>query len=290
MILVELKGGLGNQLFQYAAGLALSEFHKVPLKVDIANLKLPDETIGTYRKYVLSNLQIPPVIANEVEINSFKGNVAKKIYRFLPIQFKSIFKEKYFHFNPSFWKTKKTVYLKGNFQSDKYFNDFCESIIEKISFDGTQHSTVSKMVLEKISNSESLSIHIRRGDYVSNKIANDVLGTLPIEYYQQAYQLLSSKTSIKRSFVFSDDIKWAKQNLHFVKEVSFVETDDVNRDIEDFYLMQHCKHNIIANSSFSWWAAYLNPNPNKIVIAPERWFNKAPLNTKDLYPNTWLKV
>jgi hypothetical protein len=287
MVIIELKGGLGNQLFQYAAGLALSEFHKTGLKVDISNLKMPDEVLGTYRRYVLSNLQIPPVIATEKE----GAATTKKYQHFLPTRFKNIFKEKHFHYNSSFWKTNRDVHLKGNFQSDKYFRDFRGHIKDAISFEGVSLTTESQDILEEISGTKSLAIHVRRGDYVTNKIANDVLGTLPISYYEKAYQLILSTTAIEKCFIISDDIQWAEQNMGFIKDANFVNSNDTtNKDIVEFYLMQHCTHNIIANSSFSWWAAYLNPNPNKIVIAPERWFNKAPYDTKDLYPAEWLKV
>ena len=117
-----------------------------------------------------------------------------------------------------------------------------------------------------------------------------VLGTLPIDYYKQAYNEILKKESIDKCFIFSDDIEWAKLNLSFLPNSTFISSIEQNKDIVDFVLMQSCKHNIIANSSFSWWAAYLNSNPNKIVIAPKRWFNQVDYNTKDLFPESWITI
>lgn len=289
MITVELRGGLGNQLFQYAAGIALSEFHGVKLNVDITQLKEPDEILGTYRRYCLSNLLKEPQLSSSETPKYLSIPIIKKIDKILPTQLKSIFYEKHFHYNPLFWKTKKTVYLRGNFQSYKYFQDYKEQVLKLLVFK-QKINEESVNSFNNISNTNSLAIHIRRGDYVSNKIASDVLGTLNIDYYKSALEHINSKTQVENIYVFSDDLKWAKENLSFITTPNYIDATGKDKDIIEFNLMKSCKHQIIANSSFSWWAAYLNPNPNKIIIAPQKWFNKVNYNTKDLFPQDWVTI
>jgi hypothetical protein len=290
MIIIELKGGLGNQIFQYAAAIALSKHHQVKLKVDITQLKQPDEILGTYRRYILKYLNNPPEIASEGEISKFKNIFKKKIQHFLPINYKNIYYEKFFHYNDNFWKTNKSIFLRGNFQSEKYFLKYKDSIQTSLTFDPSFFSIEDRTLFEKIKTSNNLSMHIRRGDYVTNLIANNVLGILPIDYYNNGYNKIIVQNNIENCYIFSDDINWAKSNFSFIKNVFFVESTSENKDLADFILMQSCKHNIIANSSFSWWAAYLNPNPDKIIIAPKRWFNKANYDTKDLIPSSWIQL
>lgn len=294
MVIVELKGGIGNQLFQYATGIALAEFHKTSLKVDIRNLDKPDIVLGTYRTYKLKYLDNPPVIATESELenipqqNSLLSSLVNKIN---PIKNQVVFKEKSFGYSASIFKTRPDVYLKGNWQSEKYFKQYEATIQQKLSFDDFHISEHTRSLLKRIKETNSIAVHIRRGDYVSNKIANDVLGTLPIKYYQSAFEIIRSKTNAElESFIFSDDMLWTKEKLSFLKNKTFVELEDKERDIAEFHLMSKCKHNIIANSSFSWWAAWLNKNPDKIAIAPKRWFNKGPQDTQDLVPENWLRI
>ncbi len=290
MIIVELKGGLGNQLFQYAAGLGLAKFHNVDLKVDISSLKSPDEVLGTYRKYSLSNLIIPPKIATDDEVNYLTGSKISQALKKVNILSKGVYKEKYFHYDPQFWKNGKQTYLKGNFQSEKYFTIYKNDIIESLKFNQDIIPNSVEDMLQIVKQTFSIAIHVRRGDYVSNKIANDVLGTLSPDYYEKAFHRIMTETDAENIFIFSDDTNWVRNNFSFISNAIFVNTTGENRDLIDFYLMQHCSHNIIANSSFSWWAAYLNPNPNKIVIAPQKWFNKAPYDTKDLIPESWIRI
>ena len=290
MIVIELRGGLGNQLFQYAAGIALSEFHKVDLSVDITQLKTPDEILRTYRKYILSGLATPPSIYHQRKTARITSKLNINIQKILPTKFKNFFYEKHFHYNSLFWKTNKDVFLRGNFQSENYFREFKKKVLEKIVFLTNEFSLESIDILNTVKQTNCISIHIRRGDYVSNSVANHVLGTLPIDYYKQAYNEILKKESIDKCFIFSDDIEWAKLNLSFLPNSTFISSIEQNKDIVDFVLMQSCKHNIIANSSFSWWAAYLNSNPNKIVIAPKRWFNQVDYNTKDLFPESWITI
>ncbi len=290
MVIAELKGGLGNQLFQYAAAIAMACHSNTIMKADITNLGSPDEVLGTYRRYTLSKLKSPPEILSVDEKEKYIARGWKKIWRLLnPVSIQT-YTEKHFHYDASFWNCRQWVFLRGNFQSEKYFKPYEDTVRKKLQFDTNKIAGLNTALLAEMKSVESLSLHIRRGDYVSNKIASDVLGVLPVAHYEAAYAEMLKYVQIQKVFVFSDDIEWAKQHLGFGANLTFVENEGADRDIADFVLMQHCKHNIIANSSFSWWAAYLNSNPGKIVVAPKRWFNKAPYDTKDLIPESWIRI
>jgi hypothetical protein len=147
-----------------------------------------------------------------------------------------------------------------------------------------------KLTKDLILNSNSVSLHIRRGDYLSDKNAKEFHGTLPLDYYYKAMAQLNLLYKDLKVFIFSDDMDWVKANLKLTNECVYVDFNTGENSVFDMYLMSQCKHNIIANSSFSWWGAWLNQNSSKIVIAPQLWFADKSLNTKDLIPNSWLKM
>jgi hypothetical protein len=290
MIIVQLKGGLGNQLFQYAAGLSLGQHHHVPVKVDINELKEADKKIKTQRSYELDKLIEPPLVASEEEIEFFtRQNILNKYLDKLRSSHRRlIYNEKKFQFDKNFFSAGPTTYLKGYRQSEKYFI----SIEEKIRFEFQLKPALLQNVqayVGQLASEESVSIHIRRGDY-ANALVQNYHGTLNEEYYQAAINTISAAIKNTSFYIFSDDIKWIKDKLKFSRPVEFISGSVTKTPYEDFYLMSRCKHNIIANSSFSWWAAWLNSNPGKIVIAPKKWFNNAPYDTRDLIPEGWLKL
>lgn len=289
MIIVQLKGGLGNQLFQYAAGLSLSRHHNVPVKVDTRELKLPDKLVGTSRYYELQNLINPPLVATKEEVESvIEANTFQNFFqKLLPSYKRSVYNEKKFGFDKNFFRAGVNIYVKGYRQSEKYFVSIKDEIAKSFQFKRPLISDVLKEA-DKISKVESVSIHIRRGDYHSTA-AKDYHGTLSRRFYRAAMNRISSSIANPTFYVFSDNIEWA-QNLDFESPVHFVSHRISSNHYHDFYLMQSCRHNIIANSSFSWWAAWLNPNPGKVVIAPDKWFNNAPLDTTDLIPEKWIKL
>jgi len=290
MIIVQLRGGLGNQLFQYAAGLSLSKYHRVPVKVDVNDLRHPDEVTGTLRNFELQHLVEPPAIASDNEINAVtnKGVVARYFQKLLPSYQRTIYNEKKFEFDGNFFKSKKDIYLKGYRQSEKYFLRCATEIRSAFQFKPSLIIEVEKFS-DQLAKKESVSIHIRRGDYTNTALL-DYHGTASQEYYQEAIYKIASSIDNPSFFVFSDNIEWVKQNLTFTHPVQFVSGTLTKNHYDDFFLMSHCKHNIIANSSFSWWAAWLNANPDKIVVAPKKWFNKADLDTKDLIPESWIRL
>lgn len=289
MIIVQLKGGFGNQLFQYAAGLSLASVHNTPLKVDVSELNQPDKQIGTFRAFELQQIILEPLIADENEIRQMQPlGLHKFIDKLRPPYKRSVYKEQDFSFDLNFFKAGDNIYLKGYRQSEKYF----KNIEEKIRYGFQLKPALIRSLEEKgrqLSSISSVSIHIRRGDY-ANPIVKEYHGILEASYYQNAIAVLELKVPDCRFFVFSDDSEWVNKNLRFSSPFEMISGIQTTSAIEDFYLISQCKHQVIANSTFSWWAAWLNPNPGKIVIAPKKWFNNAPYDTRDLIPESWIKL
>lgn len=290
MIITHLKGGLGNQLFQYAAGLSLATHHGVECKVAITELLKPDEAIGTIRQFDLQNIIAAPQIATAAEIKALEPSSFFDAYwqKCLPPFKRKMYKEVDFTFDPNFYKARNHLLLKGYRQSPKYFSNINHQIKDGFVF----KQEVIKNVIDlgnQIQQKESVSIHIRRGDY-NNAVVREYHGILDDAYYQSAIHHLQIMYPTSVFYIFSDNPDWVSSNLQLPNDAIFVSGSLTSTAFEDFYLISCCRHNIIANSTFSWWAAYLNSNPNKTVIAPKHWFNKAPYNTKDLYPDGWIKL
>ncbi|MCX6712113.1 MAG: alpha-1,2-fucosyltransferase [Candidatus Vogelbacteria bacterium] len=179
------------------------------------------------------------------------------------------------------------IYLDGYFQTEKYFKDFKKEIRE--DFTPKVISTTASDWTQKIKNGgNTISVHVRRGDYVGHKILGEIC---TIEYYQKAIEEISKLTEDPHFFIFSDDTMWVKENINLPNKIDYVSSPNL-KDYEELVLMSICHHNIIANSSFSWWSAWLNLNPNKIVIAPAKWahgkFNKKKLS--NIAPQTWIRI
>ncbi len=175
------------------------------------------------------------------------------------------------------------VKLFGYFQSESYFKHCEDKIRELLTFnDSIQNSMKSKYGEILNPNTITCSIHVRRGDYIGSQL-HDVCG---LPYYQNAIQEMNSRTKVDLFLVFSDDSLWAEQNL---KGENFIFING-NSNVEDLYLQTQCTHNIICNSTFSWWGAWLNANMDKIVIVPEKWLNQESYDTKDVIPESWVKI
>ena len=291
MIIVRLKSGLGNQLFQYAFGLALSEKTGQPLYFDTT--WFDGKKKGTPRSYELDkftaevNCAIPPFLKYRYVKNMF--------WRFLsdlkmsePIRF---FKEAHFYYDDQiFQKCEDGVnYYDGYWQSPQYFNAIRPLLLEKLRIKVL--SPLGLTLVERIQKENAISIHVRRGDYAQNKRVNVIHGLCTLDYYQQAIELLLKEEKDVKFYVFSDDMEWTKANLKIDgRSVYYVEHTSDATNHEDLYLMSICKHQIIANSSFSWWGAWLNDYSLKRVIAPKKWFADASINTYDLIPAEWIQL
>jgi hypothetical protein len=196
--------------------------------------------------------------------------------------------EKYFHFDPDILNLTEGVYLDGYWQSEKYFMDIAEIIRQEFTVKSSQTGK-NRELSEKIAACESVSLHVRRGDYVTNPHTNKVHGICGLDYYYRAIEHLTKILKNPFFFIFTDDPEWVHENLNFPSQAIIVNHNGITKDYEDLRLMTQCKHSIIANSSFSWWGAWLNPNRHKIIIAPQKWFADDSFNTKDLIPTTWVK-
>ena len=197
------------------------------------------------------------------------------------------YKERHFHYDPDLNKANQDLYLDGYWQSEKYFVSYRDDLLKAFTLKADLHEQTLRY-RKMIEESKAVSLHIRRGDYISNPHTNSVHGTCSLEYYKKAVNQITKRVKNPHFYIFSDDLAWTKENLSFIKVVTFVELDEKIPDHEEMYLMSWCQHNIIANSSFSWWGAWLNQNPHKTVIAPKKWFNDTTINTNDLIPEDWL--
>lgn len=289
MIIVKLIGGLGNQMFQYALGRSISLRHNIDFKLDIS----PFETY-TLHRYGLSNFQIVEKIASSKDVVGIIGN--KKIRGFLEftkkISNKNNFispyiKEENLNFNPEIFSISHDVYLDGFWQSEKYFKDI-ESTIRQDFRLKKPLSQESKLIETNILKGESVSIHIRRGDYVTDSKTNKIHGTCNPDYYLSSVEDIASHVDNPQFFVFSDDPDWVSKNFKIPYPFHIISGNGPEKNYEDLMLMSLCKHHIIANSTFSWWGAWLSSNKNKRIYCPRRWFNSE-LSSHDIIPDNWIK-
>jgi Glycosyl transferase family 11 len=290
MIIVKLQGGLGNQLFQYAACRQLALKNNTLLFFDTTLLEYTKQS-DTKRKFELGVYNIRAGVADKallqkVEKEAAAKNRLRKYFRFLD---PCIYNEPHFYFDPLFLKLKKSTIVNGYLQSEKYFKAI-ENVIRQELVLNRPVSSKTASLKQEIDKTTAVSIHIRRGDYVNNEATQKAHGTCSMEYYQKAVSIIAAKVDNMQLFIFSDDIDWVKNNFHTTHPVTFVGHNDADHAYEDMYLMSCCHHNIIANSSFSWWGAWLNNNTSKIVVAPSKWFNEFDADTKDLLPPEWIKV
>ena len=293
MIKVLLKGGLGNQMFQYAFGRMLSLKNNTNLVLSTSYLqsKLPFKKWATLMKYELDVFNVNA----EIESNIFSGKllypISKTEYlirnKINNLLYNAV-EESEFSFQADLLITKDNSIIKGNFQSEKYFISI-EDIIRKEFIFKTVLSGQNAEWKNEIENSNSVSIHVRRSDYISIKSNAQKFAQIPISYFQKAIQNIASKTENPVFYVFSDDIDWVKDNLKVDFPLTFITNNHLPETSHfDMQLMSLCKHNIICNSTFSWWSAWLNTNPHKTVIAPKQWFADVSINSQDIIPDEWI--
>ncbi len=295
MVITELTGGLGNQLFQYASSKALALHQNTELILDISSFyreELPElEVPRAFEMKSFKGVTEKTIAAKDYETNEkYKVFKTSRIEKLLPRHKRKIYKEPHFHYDKNFFKSRKDVLLKGVWQSEKYFAKYQSQLRDILQLKEETIINVKSKGAE-LQNQNSVSIHVRRGDYLRLPIILEWHGVLDVEHYNNAIKLLKSKRDQPlKLYYFSDDPEWVEANLCTIWPGEVISKNSQNTGIEEFYLMSQCKHNIIANSSFSWWAAWLNNHPEKIVIAPKNWFGNAPNDTKDLIPESWIKI
>lgn len=273
MIVIRIWEGLGNQMFQYAFAKALSirgydvrlDFQQICNSKEFEN-KREDKREITIDKF---NINIP--IINQKEMKKYKflrqSNWKEKIVFFLsqkgfwPVKY---YREKTVGYKKELIKFTGDIYLQGTFQSEKYFTDIRKYLLHE--FTPKTKICVSRNLIEILETEETVSLHVRRGDYARLNHA------LNIYYYQRAMLKIEEVISNPYYLIFSDDIAWVKENLDIGARSIIVNEDGRLKDYEELMIMTKCRHNIISNSTFSWWGAWLNQNVEKMVIAPKVWF------------------
>ncbi len=287
-IITHLIGGLGNQMFQYAAGYALSRRFNAHLKFDISD----------FSNYSLHNglelvkvFNCPLESASQQEIKAILGRTINinfldriKFLAYARLYPQHILIDRYRPEDEL--KINVPLYIKGYWQNEKYFKDYSQDIRKIFSF-RSEMNDQNLSTLERILQGNSISMHVRRGDYITNPKAAAELGSTPMSFFRSAISYMTRKVASPRFFVFSDDIDWARSNLNTGWPTEYIENNHGSFSFFDMQLMSQCRHHIITNSSFSWWGAWLNPDPEKIVIGPQKWF----ANPKRLYnpsPPEWV--
>jgi hypothetical protein len=182
-----------------------------------------------------------------------------------------------------------SLYLEGYWQSEKYFADIGEQLRNELTLKAPPDAQNAETIAA-IENCNAVCLHVRRGDYVAEPDINAVHGTCDADYYQRAVAAVANRVADPVFFVFSDDPDWCATRLRVPYPVNLITHNVRSQDHEDLRLMTHCKHFILANSSFSWWGAWLASRPEKTVICPKRWFARADVPTDDLIPSTWTRL
>lgn len=292
MVVVKLIGGLGNQLFQYALAKNLAKKLKTNVVLDV----IPFNEYKLH-KYSLEHFNFEKQFLTQNEQHFFgiecKKNFSYLYYRLLSLILKpKKIIEKDFSFDKSILEnTNKHIYLDGFWQSEKYFSEIKDELLKDL-FIVKPLAGKNLEIANQIKKVNAISLHIRRADYVSNSKTLSVHGVCGLDYYENALKLITNKIENPILFIFSDDINWVKENLVTNIDKVYVDHNNADTNYEDLRLMSLCKHNIIANSSFSWWGAWLNTNQSKIVIAPKRWYSDVEKNnqTVDLIPDSWIRI
>ena len=289
MIIVRLQGGLGNQMFQYASARSLAHKLGVDLGLDLTWFDNVDQ-VDTPRHYELDCFNIGATIVQPgaYKLKGSNNGVLRRLgIKRSPSLELSEYKEQHFHYNEHFLDLSDNTLVEGYFQSEKYFKQCRDTILKDFEW-LEPPSEQNHKLLKKIQAENSVSLHVRRGDYISNKNANEFHGSKGLGYYNKAIEEITKKVNKPTFYVISDDPGWSQDNIKIKHHTTYVSHN--KKGCEDMRLMKSCKHNIIANSSFSWWAAWLNTNPGKQVIAPKKWFNDPRVNTSDVIPQEWIKL
>jgi hypothetical protein len=296
---VTCQGGLGNQLFQFIIAYILAKKNKINLRINITKYN------SNYRQFELDRfpeiykLNIPK-IKNDNFFAKIYLYLYHKFYKILkiPVIYKFInyfffldkqeFEKSSYKFNEDLLKKKfKNISIIGFFQSEKYFIHYKEIVLKLLRFPETKNKLLQNY-LNLIKNRNSVAIHIRRGDYLNNPKVRYIHGILGEDYYKKSISYVKKRVKNPLFFIFSDDINLVKNTFLIFKDKKYIFIDTKSA-FSDLYLMSNCKNFIIANSTFSWWGAWLSKNKHKIVCAPKKWM-RAQISISDVVPESWVKI
>lgn len=286
-VVVGLSGGLGNQMFQYAAGRALAHRLGLPLSLDLSWFQGRGN-----RQFALAPFRIAASLEQAWPRlpPSMQARVSRLSRRWLPrIMGVPVWREPHFHFSSDFLALPGPVFLEGYWQSERYFRGIRSLLSQEFSLRELLPSDCAK-IFEEISEYEAICVHVRRGDYLSNPAAAKVHGTCPVDYYHAGVRDLCQGLARPHCFVFSDDPAWVGASLAFDCPTTVVDVNGPDDAHLDLVLMAACRHFLIANSSLSWWGAWLGDHAGKKVIAPADWFLTSDKDTRDLLPESWQRL
>jgi hypothetical protein len=282
MIVTRVIGGLGNQMFQYASAYAVAKKNNTELRLDISWYEERNSSVWTMN-YALDCFDISAQIIHPME------------YTLVPrIGFRQMlnsnnlieYKESGMPYDPAVFYAGNRLVMDGYWQSEKYFLHYRQDILKEFAF-ASGLKGKNRDVVRRIVNTNAASLHVRRGDYANHAQTTVTHGLMPLDYYAAAVKHIQTQVPDVIVFVFSDEPEWCEENIVVDAPMVFVSG---NKGHEDMQLMSMCKHHILANSSFSWWGAWLNPSKEKIVIAPKKWFNDTSLDSKDIVPKSWIRL
>lgn len=292
MIVIKLQGGLGNQMFQYAFGYCLSQSLKSELYFD-GSFFDGDHKL-TERQYQLNLFNLNAKFPSGKQVGRFlTPTPLQKLFSRLKLKKVYTYHENSLSFNKSFGEIKQPAHLTGFWPSENYFKQYEMQIRQQFTFKAPLNEQSKKLAADISTQNNTVSIHVRRSDYINSKTTNDIHGVCSLDYYKTAIEHISSKITNPDFYIFSDDIAWAKNTLlKLLPQAKLISHNTGADSWQDLALMSLCKHQIIANSTFSWWAAWLNPNNQKTVIAPKKWFNTNNnyFDSADIIPNGWIKI
>lgn len=274
---IEVAGGLGNQMFQYAYYLLIkNRFGNARLFISSDNW----EHKGGFELTKIFDIQYEPTLWERIY---HKGKIFRKLFTLTHRRYQGRnFQVQQSDLNPP----SHYGYFYGTWQSEKYFYDK-QLILDSFRFDESLLSEQTRKVAEELKDEISISVHIRRGDYLSQQFSAGFGNCCPLDYYERAIDIICKEIVKPRFVFFSDDMDWVSKNLHVPNSI-YVNHNHGADSWQDMFLMSQCDHNIIANSTFSWWGAWLNSNCDKIVIAPQRWWSS--IDNDDVVPASWIRV
>jgi hypothetical protein len=304
MIITRLLGGLGNQMFQYAAGLALAEARRTVLKLDVSWYRHHEE-FEAHNRYALDCLNVSAHFATREEIDRLKGFAVTRTERWsaalarglrmrrlaesLTPRGSSIVQSSPTSFDSSFADLPDNSYLEGMWQSSRYFESIAGLLRLHFSFRYPQSRAVAEMAA-RIRSGPSAALHFRRGDYEQNKAFKREIGVVDLAYYHRAVTAILAREPNATFYIFSDQLEVVRREFTPAAPHVFVDVTEAWHSWDKIRLMSTCDHIAIANSTFSWWAAWLNPAPDKVVIAPDPWFAQTPSDSCDIVPAQWLRI
>jgi hypothetical protein len=294
-VIIRLTGGLGNQMFQYAAALAFCERTGGALQLDLSRSSDDPD-----RPFLLRKFRVDEPVAKPEDIAALEGQSAgwrRRVIGAAPALSGLVARGRYnqpsFRFDPALSRFSPPLLMTGSFQSEQFFADIRPTLIERFTLRDALGAEVQARADAIAATPLSVAVHVRRGDYITNASANKFHGVCSVDFYRQAVAAMRARVGdTAHFFLFSDDPQWVSQNFDFLKPMTVV-SHPASTAWVDIALISRCRHMITANSSFSWWGAWLGQATDKVVVCPKYWVRndgKTILETADLQPGTWLKI